>query len=272
MSGYRRYFGYKRAYGNPYGFQGGARLLRRVLKKKTPLKKVQKDVRFLKRAIEIKQADYILQGQGIPAFVGSSAPLYPINQIQQGNTYAQRVGNKIALKDLHVRGKILWRLSPHADTNAVGNNAYRVIVVYDKNCSNNSGAGVPTVTPSFNTIFQDRHTSGVTNQSWLSMKNHDVSDRFVVLYDKVRQTAPVVNPLINTDADPDTPAFVSMNLTEDFVIPLKGRTTQFNTNEITEGALYLIFIAHTYWQQPANDAWNEFIIVQCTARLRYYDI
>lgn len=247
-------------------------MLRRIFKKKTPLKKVQKDVRFLKRAIEIKQADYILTGFAIPSFIGSSAPLHVVNQIIPGNTYTQRVGNKIALKDLHVRAKISWHLSPHYDNDTVGTNAYRVLVVYDKYSSQSNGAGVPTTTPSFNTIFQDRQTNGTTHQSWLSAKNHDMGDRFVVLYDKVRQTAPVVNPLINEVPVPDQPAVVAINMSEDFTIPLKGRQTCFNVNEITEGALYLVFVAQTYWEMPSDSVWNEFIIVQCTARLRYYDI
>lgn len=272
MSGYRGRYGYQRSYGNPYGFRGGAQMLRRVFKKKTPLKKVQKDVRFLKRAIEIKQADLIIEGQGIPAFIGSSSSLHVVNQIIPGNTYTQRVGNKIALKDLHVRAKILWRVSPHYDSNAVGSNAYRVLVVYDKFSSQANGSGVPTTTPAFNTIFQDRQTNGTTHQTWLSQKNHDLGDRFVVLHDKVRHAPPVVNPLINEQPVPDQPAFLSINFTEDFKIPLKGRTTCFNVNEITEGALYLIFIAQTYWNMSADSAWNEFVIAQCTSRLRYYDI
>lgn len=247
-------------------------MLRRIFKKKTPLKKVQKDVRFLKRAIEVKQTDYIIQGQAIHAFVGSSDPLTVINNIQQGNTYTQRVGNKIALKDVHVRAKLQWALSPHANNNNTPGNAYRVVLVYDKNCSASNGAGVPTTTPAFNTVFQDRLTTGSAHQSWLSGKNHDTGDRFVVLYDKVRNTAPVVNPLINTTADPDTPAWVSMNFMEDFTIPLKGRTTCFNTNEITEGALYLIFIAQTYNDFASYDVENSFGITRCSVRLRYYDI
>lgn len=272
MSGYRRYSGYKRSYGNPYGFQGGARLLRRVFKKKTPLKKVQKDVRFLKRAIEIKQADYIITGVGIPSFVGSSTPLHTVNLIVPGNSYTQRVGNKIAMKDLRVRAKIGWRLSPHYDNNTVASNAYRVLVIYDKYSSQGNGSGVPTTTPSFNTIFQDRQTNGTTNQTWLSEKNHDMGDRFVVLHDKVRLTPPVVNPLTNIAPVPDEPALVSIGFTEDFTIPLKGRQTCFNVNEITEGALYLVFVAQAYWQMGSDSVNNEFIIGQCSARLRYYDI
>lgn len=247
-------------------------MLRRVFKKKTPLKKVQKDVRFLKRAIEIKQADYIIDGQTIPSFVGSSTPLHVVNLIVPGSTYTQRIGNKIAMKDLHVRAKIGWRTSPHYDNNTVGSNAYRVLVVYDKNSSQGNGSGVPTTTPSFNTIFQDRNTAGTTNQTWLSEKNHDMGDRFVVLYDKTRLTEPVVNPLINVNATPDEPALVSIGFMEDFKIPLKGRQTCFNINEITEGALYLVFIAQTYWTMSSDNVWNEFTIGQCRARLRYYDI
>jgi len=247
-------------------------MLRRVFKKKTPLKKVQKDVRFLKRAIEIKQADYIIDGQEIPSFVGSSAPLHVVNLIVPGSTYTQRIGNKIAMKDLHVRAKIGWRISPHYDNNTVGSNAYRVLVIYDKYSSQGNGSGVPTTTPSFNTIFQDRNTGGTTNQTWLSEKNHDMGDRFVVLYDKTRLTEPVVNPLINVDTTPDEPGLVSIGFMEDFKIPLKGRQTCFNINEITEGALYLVFIAQTYWTMSSDNVWNEFTIGQCRARLRYYDI
>lgn len=275
MSGYRRYSGYsgyKRAYGNPYGFQGGARMLRRIFKKKTPLKKVQKDVRFLKRNIEIKQIDRVIEGHSMPSFVGSSDPLLICNYVQQGNTYTQRVGNKIALKDIHVRAKISWTLSPRNGVNYINTNAYRVLLVYDKYCSVANGGGVPTTTPAFNTIFQDRDTTGTASQSWLSGKNHDLGDRFVILHDKVRYTAPVINPLINTDSDPDTPSAVNICFLEDFTVPLKGRTTCFNTNEITEGALYLIFIAQTHNTMVSQDVDNLFGITRATARLRYYDI
>ena len=55
------------------------------------------------------------------------------------------------------------------------------------------------------------------------------------------------------------------------LIPLKGKQTCFNVNEITEGALYIGMIAmHNYSMVSDNvdsyfESWNN-------TRLRYYDI
>lgn len=243
------------------------------IQKKTPLKKVQKDVRFLKRAIEIKQIDTTsFIGGAVGSFVGSNSNVHVVNMVVPGNSYTQRVGNKIAMKDLKVRLHFTWRLGPHYDYNNTAPNGLRTIVVYDKYSSQANGQGVPTTTPSFNTIFQDRDSNGTTLQTWLSGKNHDMGDRFVVLYDKVRQTPPVVNPLINESPVPDQPASVGIPIGEEFTVQLKGRQTCFNVNEITEGALYLIIIAMHNWSMSGDSQEDHYVISNATCRLRYYDI
>jgi len=253
------------------GWVGRAPRSTRVTAART-YRRVVKDVRFLKRAIEIKQADVVLANIAIPAFPGASAPLQPLNFINQGNQFCQRIGNKIAMKDLHVKLQLGWKISPNYDTSHVESNAYRIVVVYDKLASNASGQGVATTVPNFNTIFSDRLTDGTGTGTWLSSQNHDVGDRFQVLYDKIKQLTPVVNPVPNEAPTPDEPAYVKIPYIENFVVPLKGKTTVFNQgNEITEGALYLILIAAHYKTMSADSIWNEVGVDMQSVRLRYFD-
>lgn len=248
-------------------------MLRRVFKKKTPLKKVQKDVRFLKRAIEIKQIDTVSWiNHNIPSFVGSNDSLNVVNMVIPGNTYTQRVGNKIAMKDLRIRLEIAWIVGVNRHTNNQALNAYRLVVIYDKYSSQANGQGVPTTTPAWNTIFQDRQSNGTTLQGFLAGKNNDLGDRFVMLYDKVRHVVPVLNPLTNSDPPVDQPAAIGIPYHEDVLIPLKGKQTCFNVNEITEGALYIGMIAMHNYSMVSDNVDNYFRIVEQHSRLRYYDI
>jgi len=235
------------------------------------VKRVARDVRFLKRAIEVKQCDVVSAGV-VPSFTGGNSVISPLNNIAVGSAYHQRVGNKIALKDLHARVHLYWTLSPNYDTNKVENNSYRIAIVYDKLCSNTGSTGVPTTTPNFNSIFQSRTTSGATASEWISGTNHDVGDRYVVLYDKVKSLTPIINPLTNTQPTPDEPSSIHIPYDENIFIPLKGRTTMFNTSaEITEGALYLVVIALHYKTMSSNSIDNHITIQSACIRLRYYD-
>jgi len=274
VSGYKARRGFKRQWNNPYGINYKA--YRSVYKqyKKAPMKKLQKDMRFLKKAIELKVADTTLVTGVMASFVGSTGSIWIMNQLSQGNNYTQRVGNKICLKDLRVRLMIHWTLSPSLTHGTVEHNGYRIIVVYDKNASSSAATGVPTTTPAFNTIFQDRWTGspGGTAQSWLSSKNHDMGDRFVVLYDKVRELVPVVNQLINHDTLSDYPAHIRIPHIEDFYVPLKNRESTYVGAEISQGALYLITIAMKNETMVSNERDNHLTLDGAACRLRYYDL
>lgn len=238
------------------------------------IKKVQRDVKFLKHVIEIKQVDATLPTGPIPSFVGSNDTTHVINATLVGPGMWQRIGNRINLKELEVCMNITHMSTRHEDQATMVPNEYRIAVVYDKLTTNFSGSGVPATKPNFNQMFMERNLSGTTATHWMSPKNPDVGDRYVILYDKKRAAnQPFMNTMMNTVSDPDTPAVQYQYLVEHFKINLRGRPTVYNAaQEITEGALYIVLIALYHQTDLSSDPLvNTINIGTNYCRLRYYD-
>lgn len=82
--------------------------------------------------------------------------------IQEGNTESTRVGNKITVKSVMVRGQLI--MSSQADATATSQ-TFRIIVYLDKQC-NGATAGVTDI---------------LQSASFLAFNNLDQSDRFITL-------------------------------------------------------------------------------------------
>lgn len=235
---------------------------------------MQRDVKFLKRVIEIKQIDNVVAINHVPEFVGSNDTSFVLNETLVGPGMWQRIGNRINLKELEVCVNMEYSSTRHTTQNSIVANEYRIIVVYDKIASNLTGSGVPATKPNFNQMFLQRDKSGSTATTWMSPKNADMGDRYVILYDKRRAcNHQFINTLENTVSDPDTPAVQRQHYLEHFKINLRGRPTVYNAaQEITEGALYFVVIAR-HMQDDLNTSpnLNYFSVGVNFARLRYYD-
>lgn len=97
-----------------------------------------------------------------------------INRIAAGTDFTQRIGRKIMIKSIYVRGII--QKNPH-----VASQLCRMILVYDKQF--NSDTNPPAITQ----ILLTNDTDGAFSWDQFNLNNRD---RFVVLWDKAVATGP----------------------------------------------------------------------------------
>lgn len=171
-----------------------------------------------------------------------------LNQMINGAELYQRVGRKVYMKSLHVRGYFQNIATTVQD-------AIRIIVFYDSQAN----AAAPTIA---NLLQDSNAAAGTTAESEINLFNRA---RFKILRDKQFCTPAVTNTAgVLTNLN-----YPSNNVFEfNEFIKLKGLEAVYNgTNggtiaDITSGSLYLVTLCD---QQAAG--W-QFIY---TSRLRYYD-
>ena len=93
-----------------------------------------------------------------------------LNPVQQGTGFYQRVGSRMVMKSLHLRGTI-----DIVNTTTTLNQALRLIVFYDRSAN---GAA-----PTIQNVIQSRDQAGAATTSIFSEINLDNRDRFVILRD-----------------------------------------------------------------------------------------
>lgn len=168
--------------------------------------------------------------------VSSSANVTLLNTIAQGASQSQRIGRKVMLKSVWIKG----RMSSGTTTTIAG---WRWAIVYDR--QSNKAA------PVFNDIFD---TTGFD-----TMKRDDNKDRFIILSDNIGQnigntTTPATGQeqcIINT--------YVKLNLVQEFASVGTGAI-----GDIVAGALFLVSCSNL-------TAGTTNPIMTFTARTRYVD-
>jgi len=174
---------------------------------------------------------------------------------KKGTDRFERIGRKIRLKNVHVKGKIFP--SSLVTTNILPE-YLRYLIIWDKQPN-----GVPPVAAD---LLKDSTLAAVTNV--YSFINLDNRDRFEILRDVSFPCAAVgLGPYENiSPLDEIKPSF---NI--DQFIPLNGKEMVFNAlsagnaGDITSGALYVV----TCCQDLANDSkW----VMTYSSRTRYYDV
>ena len=173
-----------------------------------------------------------------------------LNGVAQGAAMYQRVGNKIQMKGLQIRGNLL-----NAATCVEG--CLRMVIVYDRQPN---GA-----LATWNTVFQMRDSAGTTSSNTFAMINVDQRERFVILRDKFWHAPSVTytggvqtnGPSYPTDSEWDV----------DEYIKLKGLKCTFQGDtsgiaSISTGSI-LMFLCVNGTNDSYSLSWN--------TRLRYYD-
>jgi len=178
-----------------------------------------------------------------------------LNGIVQGAAQFNRIGNKIAMKSLRVRGQII-NLLTNVQTYA------RIVIVYDKQCN----GSIPTSS----VVLQTRDSAGASANTAFSELNMDFMERFTILRDYSVMLPSVTNTagvLTNIGFDPGQNSSGGSIFEVDLFIKLKGLITLYKgatagIADIATGGLYMYCISH----QNSN-TWA----FRNTERLRYYD-
>ena len=105
----------------------------------------------------------------------ASASVSMVPDIAVGSGASQRMGNKIYITSIQVKGVII---SPNNEDWQTYNKMWRIALVCDK--QNNNATSDPTVSEVWNT----------TSLQWMSLRNMDNAQRFRVIKDITRKTNP----------------------------------------------------------------------------------
>jgi len=208
---------------------------------------------------EVKGCDMLLtQAGGIVATTGTNANSVLLNGLQAGTGSFNRIGRKVHLKTLRLKGCVEFASTPSA-VGAESSNFLRMVVVWDQQPS---GGTIPT----WDTVFGITDQNGNESSTILSPLRYDNMDRFKVLKDKVidyqvQPSSPVSTAVITEQVPFDE--FVSLGNREVVYASTSNPTT---LADISTGGLYVYFRAHvnTGTQGAAVPAVS-------IARLRYTD-
>jgi len=216
---------------------------------------------IVSRFLEKKGVDTRLTIAGpILATTNTNADCIVCNLVQQGAGSWNRVGRKITLQSLRLRGLVQWFYQDALVSGDIVGNTLRVVVVWDKQPSGN--------TPTFDAVFSSTLQDGTETTSFLDPMRYDNMDRFTILSDTVMDfNANLFNgAALASDG-------VTYNCSFDKFIPLKnkevifsGQTNPMTIADISSGGLYVYFRARS---QSSGNALS--INSASTARLRYID-
>lgn len=196
------------------------------------------------KCVDIPDSTY---GFTRPAGGGS---IFLVNPIQAGTGFFNRVGSRVEMKSLHIRGFLYFASTSIQDQ-------ARMIIIYDRQ---------PTgALPAISAILQNRDQAGAATSPGSAEINLDNRDRFLIIRDhqvSIPSCTVAAGVLTNGPQWVDSP---QVNL----FIKLKGLTTHFNSTanpltitNVATGALYCLFISDT---QDSTFGFNG------NFRLRYND-
>lgn len=181
------------------------------------------------KAIDIASASY--------NFLTIAAPpvMTLLNGVQVGAAFYNRIGSKMEMKSLHIRGS-LQNAATDADC------FLRMIVFYDRQ----PNAAAPVITD----LIQSRDQTGAAATTAVSEINLDNRDRFVIIRDKqwfapaVTNTAGVLTngPQYPGDDERwDVNEFIKLN---QLVTHFKSSTNPTVIGDINTGALFITFLTN----------------------------
>lgn len=215
----------------------------------------------LKDTGELKGMDTDLQQNGaIVASTNTAGNSTILNLIEAGPGSWNRIGRKVSLKSVRLKGTAAYTYAAAAGTGIVSASVLRMVVVWDKQSSSLSQ-------PTYATIFGQTSPSGTETSEVFDSLRYDNTGRFQVL----RDTRFTGNPMLqNTDGGSSDA--VTLYFPFDEYIDLKGRRTVFSNDDtpmsiddISSGALYV------YWRANVSDgttsSWS--VSGNSFARLRF---
>jgi len=216
----------------------------------------------VRKTVEKKGVDFPINTTEIVSTVNSNQAAFCLNLIQQGVGSWNRVGRKIQLQSIRLRGQLEWTLDAATSTANYVGNCVRMVVVWDTQPSD-------TAIPSFEQVFGVTGQDGSETCTYLNPVRYDNMDRFSVLSDTVMKLKP---PICNTVSG-STSAVQVIEPFDKFV-KLSGKFSNYSGNSnpmtmagLSSGGLYVYFRA----AQNTVDTNRVAVGLDSFARLRYID-
>ncbi|AXH76673.1 MAG: coat protein/nuclear export [Cressdnaviricota sp.] len=209
---------------------------------------------------EKKGIDTFMQIENVLDTTGTNVDIQPVNLINQGTGFYNRIGRKIHCKSLRITGEVTYLFAPNVTTGTMEGNCLRMVVVWDKQPSG--------VTPVFSDIFGTVDYEGGTDSVYTDSLNFVNMDRYRVLMDKSYE----FNPQAGAPSAGSTKTQNYVKHIDEYCKLRVGETVYSSTNddeptiaEISSGALYIIY-------RSFKNATENSLTVDCNARLRYTDV
>lgn len=188
----------------------------------------------------------------------TNASSFVLNLIQQGAGSWNRIGRKVYLKSLRLKGTFSCTQTPTVATGVGQNTVARMVVVWDQQPS---GGAIPT----FDQIFGITAQDGVEScPNFNCPPKYDNFDRFKVLKEELVSFPPFVSssgsgPAYTVFKDFDT--YLKLGNRE---CVFSGQSNPMTIADISTGAIYL------YFRAGASNAVTTTAVIG-TSRLRYSD-
>lgn len=191
--------------------------------------------------------------------VNTNANAFTLNLVQQGAGSWNRIGRKISMQSVRLRGQFTYEFKIASSGSLdVNSQSVRMVVVYDKQPSGSL--------PTFDTIFGNTNQSGTESCDWMDSVRYDNMDRFQVLRDCV----------FDFETQVASSTVVRLVKSFDEFISLKGKETVFSGQsspmtiaDISSGGLYVYF--RSAGNSTPTDNVNAAAVEFGVARLRYTD-
>jgi len=212
---------------------------------------------FGRQTGELKGVDTLLNLNPIISTTNTNASSFTLNLIPPGTASYNRVGRKIQLQSLRLKGNFQFSFTP-GGTGIVAGNAVRMVVVWDKQ----TNGALPAWQDIFGYTLQDATEASTI----MAPSKYDNMARFQILKDQVFEPQTLVGHVVTTGLCEQMVSF-------DSYIPLKGKETSFGGQsapctiaDIATGGLYVFF------RSQLNTAGNLVQVdADSVARLRYID-
>lgn len=223
-------------------------------------RRTQPKVVYMQPKGEKKGVDISIELSPVLDTTSTNGSSFVLNLIPPGNGSNNRVGRKVNLQSVRLRGTLIVASKAVVGTGDYRSNTCRMVVVYDKQPSG--------VLPTFDTIFGRITQDSTESCSYLDPVRYDNMSRFQVLRDTVVSVDTITE---NTQAG--TNNSVAYPIQFDEYIKLAGRETVYGGQnspcsiaDISTGGLYVYFRADI---NAADTAYT--VAPDSFARLRYID-
>lgn len=217
--------------------------------------------RVVRSVVEKKGMDTLLTQTGpITDTVNTSANSVVLNLLQAGVGSWNRIGKKVNLKSVRLKGLAVFSMYPDPTTGIILNSSLRMVVVWDTQPSGNA-------IPAFDTIFGITEQDGNETTDVQDAVKYDNMDRFSVLRDKT--WTPESYTMTSTGTTNGgryvTPFDEYIKLGNKEVV-YSGQSNPMTIADVSTGALYVYFRSDI---SVPTAAWS--IDPSSRARLRYTD-
>lgn len=232
-----------------------------LMKKKARYEK--KRAVFVQRRIEKKGLDTAIGVGPVINTTNTNGNCFVLNLVRQGAGSWERIGRKIQLTSLRLKGSFLNDYTSQASTGNIPANYIRMVVVWDRQPS---GGAIPT----WDSVFSQTAQDGTESSNVMAQLAYDNMDRFQILRDVCVGFSPEA-----TNTSGGSANLVQSVATFDEFINLKGKEVVFlgqsqpmTISDISTGGLYV------YFRAKENIAATSLVYVNTPswARLRYTDL